>query len=144
MNNNEKFERHLSKPKSIELINAEGVSDTFFLCPLKYKDFPDLMKVIKVMSKFKDSQDVALVLQSLDEEITQIIQKLAYNSLDQAYPDTPKEQKEALVVSHFWELFPQVIEMSMTSMSEDKVKEMKGKLDNENKLNKEQSPKAEG
>jgi len=143
MSSNEKFERHLSKPKSIELVNAEGVTDNFLLFPLKYVDFPDLMKVIRVMSKFKDTEDTSLILQGLDGEITQVIQRLTYNSLDQAYPDVPSEKKESLVVAHFWELFPQVIEMSMTSMNEEKIKEMKEKLD-ETKLNKTESPGAKG
>ena len=118
----DKFEAHMARPAEVELERPDGTKDIFVLHPLDWEDMPELVKLMKKLSKGMPKiknpeeikeEDLATVMEGFDEETVGVIQKLVLKTLKKSYPEEKEEKLKAFAAGTWLKLFPKILEINL-------------------------------
>ena len=109
----DKFDRHIGSGKCIKI-----GEDDFIIKPLGMKHMKSFFKLMKKFDGAKGNSDF---VKALDEDTTEVIEKLLMATLKKSYPEVDEEKLSEFGMKNFGELLPAIFEVNMGGVAENEA-----------------------
>lgn len=109
-----KLEEYFGKGKEMEI---DGIK--FYLSPLSIEDMPDFFRAMKGFTGAKADAPPEEAFKNLNDESLDAIKRLVRKTVDLAFPEESKENRDKFALRHLMVLFPEIFEYNMSVQPKD-------------------------